>query len=138
MILSVLLRKLLLFLPNPCNRKFLQSLHGAFLNHESLSPLPTSFSSRPLLPILGESWVYRHYWVRRHRLSRGDPYLSKPFISSLFWPTVSPCLLWALLTGLQYPSPSWMMTTSCRCCRKHRGVLQSETSGNLSSTVLQQ
>lgn len=40
------LGKLLLFLPNPCNRKFLQSLRRVSLNHVSLSPLPSSFSSR--------------------------------------------------------------------------------------------
>lgn len=45
-ILSVHSGKPLLFLPNPCNGKLLQSLHGVSLIM-SLRHFPTSFSSRP-------------------------------------------------------------------------------------------
>lgn len=63
-ILSVLLGNLLLSLPNPCNRKLLQSLHGACLNHVFWPPLHILLLQ--ILPLL-LIWMYRHYGVRRPR-----------------------------------------------------------------------
>lgn len=77
----------------------------------------------PPLPLLGKSWVCRHCWLRRNHLSGGDHYLLKAFTSSVFWPAVPSWLLWAFLTGLQCPSPLWMVTASYRHYRKCYSVL---------------
>lgn len=120
-VLSACLGKPLLFLPHPCNGKFLQSLHGASLNDVSSPRLlaPDSSASAHFGYVMG----VQHCWVRRSHLSRGDPYLLKAFTSSVFWPDVPPWLLWAFLTGLQYPSPSWVVSALYRCYRRHYSIL---------------
>lgn len=62
--------------------------------------VPSPHPSAPDPATAARSWISKNYGVRRHCLSRGDACLWKAFTSSIFWPTVSSWLLWALLTHL--------------------------------------
>lgn len=120
-VLSACLGKPLLFLPHPCNGKFLQSLHGASLNDVSsprlLAPDPSASAH------FGTSWVCSTVGWGGAICLEVIPYLLKAFTSSVFWPDVPPWLLWAFLTGLQYPSPSWVVSALYRCSRRHYSTL---------------
>lgn len=91
-----------LFPLNLNNRKFPQSLHRASINRVSLRPLPTSFSSRSFHNC---SFGLSHGCAGITRWKgtvcpRMIPTYWKPSPHLVFWTTVSPCFLWALLTGL--------------------------------------